>query len=237
MPDPYTVAIGAHYNDGNGFNAGHVRVYEFCRPTTATISPTACDSYRSPSTKHTWTASGTYIDTITNTAGCDSIITINLTINTVDVSVTNSSPTLSANATGANYRWLDCNDSMSVISGDTGRSFTATSNGSYAVEVTQNGCVDTSGCVAIVNIGIKLNDFNTVPVVFPNPTSGDVELDLGKVYSHINVVIRSELGKEVSRKGFSNSTNLQFTIHGKAGVYFIEITADNEKTLLKVIKE
>ena len=29
MPDATTVAIGAYYNDGNGIDAGHVRVYEW----------------------------------------------------------------------------------------------------------------------------------------------------------------------------------------------------------------
>ncbi|MBO6517586.1 MAG: hypothetical protein JJ975_13650, partial [Bacteroidia bacterium] len=49
--------------------------------TTATISPSVCDSYTSPSGK-TWTTSNTYMDTIPNAANCDSIITINLTIRT-----------------------------------------------------------------------------------------------------------------------------------------------------------
>jgi hypothetical protein len=52
-----------------------------CVPSTATISPTACGSYVSPSGGNTWTTSGTYMDTIPNTLGCDSVITVNLTIN------------------------------------------------------------------------------------------------------------------------------------------------------------
>lgn len=48
--------------------------------TTSTISPVACGSYTVPSTDETYTVSGTYHDTIPNAAGCDSIITINLTI-------------------------------------------------------------------------------------------------------------------------------------------------------------
>lgn len=49
--------------------------------TTAIISPSACVSYTVPSGDETYTASGTYFDTIPNAALCDSIITINLTIN------------------------------------------------------------------------------------------------------------------------------------------------------------
>lgn len=47
--------------------------------STSSISETACDSYTSPSGK-IWTVSGTYVDTIPNSAGYDSIMTIELTI-------------------------------------------------------------------------------------------------------------------------------------------------------------
>jgi Secretion system C-terminal sorting domain len=52
-----------------------------CLPTFASINETACASYTSPSGNYNWTSTGTYTDTITNVAGCDSILTINLTIN------------------------------------------------------------------------------------------------------------------------------------------------------------
>lgn len=50
--------------------------------TTSTINPIACGSYTVPSGDETYTVSGTYMDTIPNINGCDSIITINLTLST-----------------------------------------------------------------------------------------------------------------------------------------------------------
>ncbi|NNJ56364.1 MAG: T9SS type A sorting domain-containing protein [Bacteroidia bacterium] len=41
-----------------------------------------CDPYTSPSSKYTWTSTGIYYDTIQTTKGCDSIITVDLTIDT-----------------------------------------------------------------------------------------------------------------------------------------------------------
>ena len=49
--------------------------------TYASINEITCNSYNSPSGIYTWTATGTYTDTIPNSTNCDSIITINLTIN------------------------------------------------------------------------------------------------------------------------------------------------------------
>ena len=63
----------------------------------------ACFSY-------TWIDGVTYTSSnnsatfsLTNAAGCDSIITLNLTIDTVDITVTNNSPILQANATNATF--------------------------------------------------------------------------------------------------------------------------------------
>ena len=48
--------------------------------TSATIKAFACSSYVPPSGKKTIYSTGTFLDTIPNRIGCDSIITINLTI-------------------------------------------------------------------------------------------------------------------------------------------------------------
>ena len=78
--DGSTVAIGAYNNDGNGTNAGHVRVYNICSTTYATDTITSCGPY-------TWIDGVTYttsnysaIDTLVSATGCDSIVTLHLTI-------------------------------------------------------------------------------------------------------------------------------------------------------------
>jgi hypothetical protein len=38
MPDAYTVAIGAPWNDGNGSDAGHVRIFDLCGTMDTTIT-------------------------------------------------------------------------------------------------------------------------------------------------------------------------------------------------------
>jgi hypothetical protein len=50
-----------------------------CTATTATIDTASCAaSYTVPSGDETYTLAGTYMDTIPNAAGCDSVLTINL---------------------------------------------------------------------------------------------------------------------------------------------------------------
>lgn len=86
--------------------------------------------------------------------GCDSTVVLDLTVTTVDVSVTDASPVLTANATDATYQWLDCLNGNTLIDDETGASFTALVNGEYAVAVEQNGCVDTSACYAVLNTAV-----------------------------------------------------------------------------------
>jgi hypothetical protein len=236
MPDASTVAIGAYANSEKATNAGHVRVYLLCENSTQTIVKTACNRYVSPSKKYTYTKTDTYYDTIPNATGCDSIITINLTIDSTDVSVTNSSPTLTANATGATYQWLDCNKNFTKINNAKSRNYVANSNGTYAVEVTQNGCIDTSLCINLSNVQISENTFGTSVKLFPNPTNNEVTIELGKHYNEVSVIIRNALGQEVMKESFNNTNAFKLNIPGESGLYILELHATGHKALLRVLK-
>ena len=80
MPDAKTLAVGGP-GQFSGTTLGKVWVYDLTCCTaasTSTLTATACSSYTLNA--QTYTSSGTYTQTIPNTAGCDSTITLNLTI-------------------------------------------------------------------------------------------------------------------------------------------------------------
>ncbi|MFC2111602.1 FG-GAP-like repeat-containing protein, partial [Bacteroidota bacterium] len=59
--------------------------------SSASITQTVCDSYIVPSGHETYTLSGVYHDTISNYKNCDSLLTINLTVNHSSIaSITNT---------------------------------------------------------------------------------------------------------------------------------------------------
>ena len=205
---------------------------------TGTDVQTACDSYM-------WIDSMTYTSstnsptwTLTNAAGCDSVVTLNLTINSVDASATQTDDlTMEANTSGAIYQWLNCDSSYAMINGATNQSYTAYQNGLYAVQVSGNGCVDTSNCIAITNVGINEITFGSNFVVYPNPTNGTVHVSLGSEYALINVEVLDIVGKRIASQIFSDVESFEVNIEGVAGQYLLNVTSENEKAHIKILKD
>lgn len=198
----------------------------------------ACNSY-------TWIDGNTYTSsnntathTLTNAAGCDSVVTLDLTINTVDNTITDNSPTLTANAVGATYQWLDCNDGYSIINGETEQSFTTSNNGNYAVIVTENNCTDTSQCLTVSNVGLPKSQYGEKISVFPNPTSGFINIDLGVYTESVSVVITNSLGQEVLRMNKVNTQEISFDFNSEPGTYHLKVIKGiNEPRTFLIIKQ
>jgi hypothetical protein len=238
--------IGAYMEDedANELNpvseAGSAYLFSSCNSIN-TIHETVCQNYTSPSGNYTWVISGTYTDTLTNAAGCDSIIMINLVIK-VDTSVTrylttNGATMLHANQTGASYQWLDCDNAYAVLPGSTNQNFSPTQIGNYAVEITKDGCVDTSSCYVVTLVGIAENYYGSSIKLYPNPTTGSTAVYLNKTYKSINVTIRNIMGKVIQSKVYNSTNQLSIEIKDSPGIYIIEVRIDNgDKTLFKVVK-
>lgn len=123
-----------------------------CFETTSTVNISECTSYSSPSGNYTWTASNTYTDTIMNVGGCDSIITINLTITglpTIIASASNSTICLGDSiilngSGGTSYIWNNSAvDGNYIVPNDT-TTFTVT-----GTDI--NGCQNLDSITVIVN--------------------------------------------------------------------------------------
>ncbi|MDX2361074.1 MAG: T9SS type A sorting domain-containing protein [Crocinitomicaceae bacterium] len=139
---------GALDNDDSGTDSGSAYLFKRCPETTNTISETACGSYTSPSGNYTWTTSNTYLDTIPNACGSDSVITVNLTINTLDnaafsygapfycLSGANPTPTITGLSGGA----FSSVPAGLSLNGTTGEIIIATSTeNTYTVTYTTSG--------------------------------------------------------------------------------------------------
>ena len=205
------------------------------KSTTTTFVLSACDSF-------TWIDGVTYITSdssatfiLSGSNGCDSIISLKLRINTIDESITSTSDSLTVSEPGAQYQWLSCSavlgdNNYTLVIGDTGQSFIPTANGSYAVEINKNGCTDTSECTLVNTLGITQNVFGGLIKIYPNPTTGIVNID-AENYKGVEVydvsgrlIIKSEL----------RTIDLE---EQSKGLYILKVNANGTIKEFKVFKE
>ncbi len=182
-------------------------------------------------------ADESHISTLTAMNGCDSVITTNLNVIAApDENVTLTGFTITANQVGATYQWIDCNNGNAPISGETNQSYTPSVDGSYSVEVTLNGCTSTSTCQNISGIGFIENTFGSALSVYPNPTAGNLSINLGASYSNVEIIITDALGKEVMRQRISDSQIIEITFDQPAGNYLVTIQSEEQKAVFRLIK-
>lgn len=121
-----------------------------CTPTSSISTISACGSYNWSTTGQTYTSSGTYTSVLTNAAGCDSTLTLNLTVNAnpivnagIDQSIC-SGASVTLSATGAStYIW---NNGIA-----NGVAFNPTATATFIVTGTSNGCIGTDQVTVTVN--------------------------------------------------------------------------------------
>jgi hypothetical protein len=203
---------------------------------TDSISPITCAQYIFPSGIKVATSSGIYYDTLSSTAGCDSILKISLIVNQVDDSVTKSGGVnLNASQNSATYQWLDCNNSNAIISGENNQNFTPTTNGNYSVEITINGCKDTSDCIAVNSVGIKdllLQNSS----ISPNPSNGNFILSFDETPNLNEIYITDINGKLIKKINPSNTNIYNIYFEGKPGVYLLHLTTFDALKTYKLLK-
>ena len=149
----------------------------------------------------------------------------------IDVSVTQTASTLTANQTGATYQWINCS-SMLPIAGQTQQSFTPSVSGNYAVQLTIGSCVDTSACTQMTVVGIaeeKTSPFN----VYPNPTTGIIYVS-SSTDSPIAVYCLDIAGRIVKTWDISGKEST-LNIEGLAtGSYYFQIVQDQKMEVFQI---
>ena len=139
--------------------------------SASTIDTTICEgqSYYAGGANQTFT--GIYYDTLINSAGCDSIVTINLTVNSVSTSTVNIEI-----CEGESYFAGGINQTTPGTYYDTLENLT----GCDSIIITK---LIVNACADIINIE---KDGNII--IYPNPTSSDIIIE-----SNINNLIKFEL--------------------------------------------
>ena len=202
--------------------------------TVGTDVQTACTSFDWIDGNTYNSSNNTATHTLTNAAGCDSIVTLDLTINAIDVETTLSESTISANNTSATtYQWINCADN-SMMSGETNSSFIPTKSGNYAVIITEGSCSKTSACVSFVTLG--LNELSLKKVnIYPNPVQNELFVEVkNEQITKIDIIDFS--GKVI--KSIANSTTKSIDVSElKQGIYVLKVSTETGVSTNRFIKK
>jgi hypothetical protein len=183
-------------------------------------------------------ASGTYTVTGTDANGC---------VNTDDVSIdVNNLPTvnLGADITKCDYEapiTLNAGSQTSYLWNNNATTATidVTTSGTYSVTVSNAaGCSNTDeilvnlqDCAGIVETQIFAN-------IYPNPTSGLVNIDLSKTLNNAKIQIVDLQGKILYANSEFNGQNLMIDLNSFSnGMYLLQIEQNRQISQFKLIKE
>jgi predicted dienelactone hydrolase len=149
----------------------------------------------------------------------------NISVTTIDTSVTASGFNLEAIQTGATYQWVDCDNNYSAIAGETNQTFAPQFDGNYAVEITLNGCSATSNCYNVQSASLDEESGDLFFSLYPNPSNGSFVIESSSTY---NIQIFDALGSIVHEsKIISGKNNIDILLN--TGVYFWKASADKSE--------
>jgi hypothetical protein len=232
------IVIGSYNNDDNGNNSGSAYVYS--KSVSGWMNITQSDKINP--------IDGDIGDNFGYSVGISDIYILVGAISDDDIDLESGSVylfqkcseigvslignALTSNAIGADYQWLDCNNYYAPILGATNQSFIFSGNGNYAVEVTQNGCTDTSACQ---NIILGIGDYITIPpvVIYPNPATKTLNIE--GLSNMATAVVYDISGKLLLSKQL-NENQLDISSLAK-GLYFIKLSTMEGSVVRKFVKE
>lgn len=159
-----------HYTTAAGCDSMDVLILNFLPVSHTSLQAVICPggSYEFNGTQ--LTAPGVYTATFNSANGCDSTVTLLLTLDTpISVTVVQQGQTLFASSVNGAYQWINCATNQPVA-GATGNNFSPAASGSYGVVVTSaNGCTYASNCVNFVISGTTESPDALNWVLEPNP--------------------------------------------------------------------
>lgn len=230
------------YSGGNGGDGLIVITYDVIDCSTTGIdTQISCGNYTWINgieyTANESSATHTLVGGASN--GCDSIVTLNLTIQSVETSTSQMNGiNLSANAVGAIYQWIDCNNNNAPITGATNKAYTPTANGSYAVIVTKNGCTDTSACLVVTTVGVEYTQTIAGVNIFPNPTIDELTIRIENMQDGQHTIeLMDATGRVLSAQLMNDHSTTISLIEYQSGVYFVRVLNGDRQSVQRVIKE
>ena len=104
------------------------------------------------------------------------------------------------------------------------------------VETTYGETEDYSVVIVESALGLVENNFDLSPVIFPNPTDGNITIDLKANYDNVTIQLNDILGRKIITKSYNQGQLFNLNINNANGIYFLSVIAENKKVVFRLIK-
>lgn len=203
------------------YRAGN-EIEEPCTPTASTIDVSLCegDSYNFDS-EHSYSEEGTYEITLTNAAGCDSTITLNIAI----MPTYNEEITIEISSSDLPYQFGE-----QVL----------TELGTYTETFTSiNGCDSVVTLTLVIPNGINEVENNYSVSLYPNPTSESATLSVKGLNEQATIIVTDQTGRVISTSKLTSGQETMEveTSNLASGVYYVRIQTANSVRTEKLIRK
>lgn len=153
-------------------------------------------------------------------------------IQLVDSSVSVNGPVLSVSESNATYQWYNCDLNL-PIENENNQSFSPSADGNYAVEISKNGCVERSDCLAFNVLGLE--NFNPSDLnIYTNKTDALIIID-SKLTERLHFKLYNSLGKLLIETDSNENRSLIKVGNYETGLYFLNVSTKDKSGIYKVI--
>jgi hypothetical protein len=143
---------------------------------------------------------------------------------------------LTAQETDATFQWIDCSSDQ-IIQGETDQSYTFDTEGSYAVEITKNGCIDTSSCHIISVLGVVENNLATNLSVFPNPANQQIHINFGGAQRDVDIRLIDQKGQMVMTRYYDQQKYISIDVGQlPPGLYILLLRSKEKQAKVRFLR-
>ncbi len=175
--------------------------------------------------------SGTYVDTLTTSGGCDSITTLYLTVTPLPVITWNQADTICDNNGATHFTLTAPSPSGGILTGAglNGLVLTVSGSGTYPVTYTYvagDGCsnTETKNIVVEACLGLQTVSAETEIAIYPNPTSDVLIAESAALANMHNAPMVYDITGKLVEVSFTQQANkITFSTGGlSAGIYLVK---------------
>lgn len=199
-------------------------------PLTDTVAQTICEGETYVFFGQNLTLEGAYTYTLQNQNNCDSVITLNLSINPLPIPTIMETNGRLVTQTWSSYQWLL---NGIPIAGATSKNYIPTEDGDYTIQVTNNkNCIGTSSIFPFSYVGVS--EIDKLPIkIHPNPATSSVTVS--NVPNNSRIRILDNFGKLIYQTENSTNETTINTANFSNGVYIIQVTNKGSISNIKLI--